>query len=47
LIVVGLAALVFGSDYLVQAFSGVMMGFVVPLTLVTLVVAMIRRPAVA
>jgi len=28
-----------------QAYSGVMMGFVVPLTLVTLVVAMIRRPA--
>jgi cation:H+ antiporter len=29
------------------AFSGVMMGFVVPLTLVTLVVLMIRRPAAA
>jgi len=30
-----------------QAFSGVMMGFVVPLTVVTLVVVMIRRPAAA
>ncbi len=29
------------------AFSGVMMGFVVPLTVVTLVVMLIRRPAVA
>jgi len=28
-----------------QAFSGVMLGFAVPLTLVTLVVVMIRRPA--
>jgi hypothetical protein len=28
-----------------QAFSGVMLGFVVPLTVVTLVVVMIRRPA--
>jgi len=28
-----------------QAYSGVMMSFVVPLTLVTLVVTMIRRPA--
>ena len=28
-----------------QAFSGVMMGFVVPLTVVTLVVVMVRRPA--
>jgi len=28
-----------------QAFSGVMLGFVIPLTLVTLVVVMIRRPA--
>jgi len=27
-----------------QAFSGLMLGFVVPLTLVTLVVLMIRRP---
>ncbi len=30
-----------------QAYSGVMMGFVIPLTVVTLVVVMIRRPAVA
>ena len=30
-----------------QAFSGVMLGFVVPLTVVTLVVVMIRRPAAA
>ncbi len=30
-----------------QPFSGLMMGFVVPLTLVTLVVVMIRRPAAA
>jgi cation:H+ antiporter len=30
-----------------QAFSGVMLGFVVPLTVVTLVVVMIRRPAPA
>jgi len=30
-----------------QAFSGVMMGFVVPLTVVTLVVVMIRRPTAA
>ena len=30
-----------------QAVSGVMLGFVVPLTVVTLVVVMIRRPAVA
>ncbi len=30
-----------------QAFSGVMMSFVVPLTLVTLVAVMIRRPAAA
>ena len=30
-----------------QAFSGVMLGFVVPLTVVTLVVVVIRRPAVA
>jgi cation:H+ antiporter len=30
-----------------QAYSGVMMGFVVPLTVVTLVVVMIRRPASA
>ncbi len=30
-----------------QAFSGVMMSFVVPLTLVTLVAVMIRRPASA
>jgi len=30
-----------------QAFSSVMMGFVVPLTLVTLVVVVIRRPAAA
>jgi cation:H+ antiporter len=30
-----------------QAFSGVMLGFVVPLTLVTLVVVLIRRPAAA
>ena len=30
-----------------QAFSGLMLGFVVPLTLVTLVVVMIRRPAAA
>jgi len=28
-----------------QAYSGVMMSFVVPLTVVTLVVTMIRRPA--
>jgi cation:H+ antiporter len=28
-----------------QAFSGLMLGFVVPLTLVTLVVVFIRRPA--
>jgi hypothetical protein len=28
----------------VQAYSGVMLGFVVPLTVVTLVVVMIRRP---
>ncbi len=30
-----------------QAFSGLMLGFVVPLTVVTLVVVMIRRPAAA
>ena len=30
-----------------QAYSGVMLGFVVPLTVVTLVVVMIRRPAVS
>jgi len=30
-----------------QAFSGVMLGFVVPLTMVTLVVVLIRRPAAA
>ena len=30
-----------------QAFSGVMLGFVVPLTVVTLVVVMIRRPSAA
>ena len=30
-----------------QAFSGVMLGFVVPLTVVTLVVVLIRRPAAA
>jgi cation:H+ antiporter len=30
-----------------QAFSGLMLGFVVPLTLVTLVVVVIRRPAAA
>ena len=30
-----------------QAFSGVMLGFVVPLTVVTLVVVVIRRPALA
>ena len=30
-----------------QAFSGLMLGFVVPLTLMTLVVVMIRRPAAA
>jgi hypothetical protein len=30
-----------------QAFSGVMLGFVVPLTVVTLVVVLIRRPAMA
>lgn len=30
-----------------QAFSGVMLGFVVPLTVVTLVVVMIRRPPIA
>lgn len=30
-----------------QAFSGVMLSFVVPLTVVTLVVVMIRRPAIA
>jgi len=30
-----------------RTFSGLMLGFVVPLTLVTLVVVMIRRPAAA
>ena len=30
-----------------QPFSGLMMGFALPLTLVTLVVVMIRRPAAA
>ena len=30
-----------------QAYSGVMLGFVVPLTVVTLVVVMIRRPSKA
>jgi cation:H+ antiporter len=30
-----------------QTFSGVMLGFVIPLTVVTLVVVMIRRPNTA